>query len=78
MAQPAKVDPGPDEAPIVDPSSVDRGIRMQRAKRSARIEREREARNAHLRFWFVLGGLFLGLLVLLVTIWEQIQNIFGL
>jgi hypothetical protein len=78
MAQPAGIGPEVDEPPILDPSALEREIRMQRARRTARVERERERRQARLRFWFVLAGLFLALLVLAVTIWDQIGRIFGL
>jgi hypothetical protein len=78
MAQPAGIGPEVDEPPIPDPSALEREIRLQRARRSARIERERARKHARLRYWFVLGGLFLGVLVLAVTIWDQIGRIFGL
>jgi hypothetical protein len=70
--------PEVDAPPVHDASAVEREIRMQRARRNARIERERAKQHARLRFWYVLAALFLAVLVLAVTIWDQIGRIFGL
>ena len=78
MAQPAGTQPDVEEPPLPDPAAIHHEIRLRRARRNARLQRAREAQYARLRFWFVLAGLFLGLLVLIVTIWDQIQRLFGL
>jgi len=79
MAQPARSrHTVEEEPPLVRPSDLDRAYRLHRARRQARIEHRRAVRRARLRFWFVLGSLVLGCLVLLVTIWTQVEHIFGL
>ncbi len=67
-----------DEPPVFDPSAIDRAYRFHRARRQARSERRRETKLARLRFWFVLGALFLASLVLVVTIWREVERLFGL
>jgi hypothetical protein len=44
----------------------------------ARLERDRTLRFARIRFWFVVFGLILVFLVIAVTIWGQVQRLFGL
>jgi hypothetical protein len=78
MAQPARRAPEVDEPPVHDPAAIEREYRRHRARRRARIERKRATRLARLRFYAVLGALFLGCLVLAVTIWIEIQRLFGL
>ena len=66
-------------APPVDPApAVDRAYHLHRARRRARIEHRRNTRRASLRFWIFLLVL-LGLTVFLaVTVWREIQRLFGL
>jgi hypothetical protein len=76
VAEPAQQPPASD--PVVDPEAISRAYRRQRAKRMAREQRHRERRHANLRFWavvFALLGLsfFVGL-----TVWHEIQHLFGL
>ena len=76
VAEPAQQPPASD--PVVDPDAIRRAYRRQRAKRMAREQRHRERRHADLRFWavvLVLLGLsfFVGL-----TVWHEIQHLFGL
>ncbi len=78
MAEPARHELTLDDTPPVDPAAIDRAYRQHRAKRRARLERKRQTALANLRFWLVLGvllglSLFLGL-----TIWHEIQKLFGL
>lgn len=78
MAHPA---PGSDEAPEtppVDPFAVQRAYRRERLRRRARDERLRERRLANLRFFLVLGLLFALSVFLTLTIWEEVQRLFGL
>lgn len=77
MAQPLRT-PAEDEAPPIDPVAIDRAYRRERARRRARHERQRATRRARVRFWLVLlvllgASVFLGL-----TIWHEIERLFGL
>jgi hypothetical protein len=79
MAQPARrhVDASTEESPV-DPEAVDRAYHYHRARRNARVRRRREKAHARLRFYFtfaVLAGLAL---FLLLTIWHEVQKVFGL
>lgn len=67
-----------DEPPAFDRVAIDRAYRYHRARRLARIQQRREYRSARLRFWFVACGLLLICLVIGVTIWGQVQRLFGL
>jgi hypothetical protein len=83
MAQPARTQErggwaGGHEAPPIDPSAVKRAYRLERAKRHVRRQRLREKRLAHLRFWLVLVLLTSGLLFLGLTVWNEIERLFGL
>ena len=78
MAQPARRPTALDEPPVHDPDAVARAYRFHRAKRQARLERRRAHRLAGLRFWFVAAALLLASLVLVVTVWREVQRLFGL
>jgi hypothetical protein len=78
MAQPARRPRPTEEPPVYDAEAIEKAYRRHRARRHARIERRRESRLARLRFWGVLGALFLGCLVIAVTIWVEVQRLFGL
>jgi hypothetical protein len=78
MAQPARRVVARPEEPPVDPEAVDRAYHYHRARRNARLRRKREKARARLRFvatFAVLVGLAL---FLMVTIWHQVQQVFGL
>lgn len=78
MAQPARRQPRPERAPPVDPTAVARAYRLERAKRHARARRDRQRQAAHLRFWTALV-LLTGMLALLsLTVWNEIERLFGL
>jgi hypothetical protein len=64
--------------PIDDPIAVHRAFRQHRRRRFARIEHRRERGNARRRFWILVGTLFVLAVFLSVTIWEQIQSMFGI
>jgi hypothetical protein len=64
--------------PIDDPLAVHRAFRRHRHKRLARIEHHHELRLARRRFWILLGTLFVLAVFLSVTIWEQLQSMFGI
>ena len=78
MAQPARRIPAADESPPIDPRAIARAYRLHRARRRARIEHSRSARRAGLRFWLFLLVL-VGLTVFLaLTVWHEVQRLFGL
>ena len=79
MAQPARRHAAaPPEDPPVDPEAIDRAYHYHRARRNARLRRKREKSNARLRF-FITFTLLVGLsLFLLLTIWHEVQKVFGL
>jgi hypothetical protein len=78
VAQPARRQQRPDPAAPVDPTAVARAYRLERAKRHARARRDRERKNAHLRFWTALV-LLTGMLALLsLTVWNEIERLFGI
>jgi hypothetical protein len=78
MAQPARRIAAPTDEPPVDPEAVDRAYHYHRARRNARVRRKREKAHARLRF-FVTFAVLAGLaLFLLLTIWHEVQKVFGL
>lgn len=78
MAEPATDSRAGDDAPLFDPIAVDRAYLQERARRRARIERSRAQRRASLRFWLVLLGLIAVSVLLTLTIWHEVQRLFGL
>lgn len=68
----------PEEAPPVDPDAVRSAYRLHRARRRARIEHRRRTKWAGVRFWLVLIVLVTASVVLTVTLWREIQQLFGL
>jgi hypothetical protein len=78
MVRPARHPAELDDPPLHDPESIERAYHYHRRRRAAKLERRREDRYARLRFWFVAGFLFLLTLVIAVTIWDRVQNLFGL
>ena len=83
-AEPATRAPaGDEEAPpfdatSFDPGAVDRAYLQERARRHARSERSRARRRAGLRFWLVLLGLVAVSVLLTLTIWREVERLFGL
>ena len=77
MAEAARRSDAPDEPPL-DPSAVERAYRLERAKRRARLERKRERRLAALRFFTVLVALLAFGVFLTLTVWQQVERLFGL
>jgi hypothetical protein len=66
------------EDPPLDPEAIDRAYRVHRARRRMKIERRRERARARLRFTVVVL-LLIGLAVtLVVVLWRELQNVFGL
>jgi hypothetical protein len=78
MAEPARDARARDEAPPFDPVAIDRAYLQERARRRARIERSRAKRRASLRFWLVLLVLIAVSVLLTLTIWREVERLFGL
>jgi hypothetical protein len=64
--------------PVDDPVTVHQAFRQHRRKRLARLEHRRELKHASRRFWVLIAALFMLAVFLSVTIWEQIQSMFGI
>ena len=78
MAQPARRVAVPKDDPPVDPEAIDRAYHYHRARRNARVRRNREKARARLRF-LVTFAVLAGLAVfLMLTIWREVQKVFGL
>ena len=77
MAQPARNATRDVETPPVDPAAVVHAYRVERAKRRARVRHAREQRLARLRFWIALTVLLTALALLSLTIWNEIERLFG-
>jgi hypothetical protein len=78
MAQPARRAAAPPAEPPVDPDAVDRAYHYHRARRNARLRRQREKTSANLRFIVTVAVLAGLALFLLLTIWNEVQKVFGL
>ena len=77
MSEPARNEAQLEEPPV-DPGAIDRAYRQHRARRRARVEHNRRARHASVRFWIVLWILLFASVLLALTIWDQMQSLFGL
>jgi hypothetical protein len=78
MAEPARRVVAPSEEPPIDPEAIDRAYHYHRARRNARVRRTREKAHARLRFLLAFAVL-VGLAVfLMLTIWHEVQKVFGL
>ena len=71
-------DVGPDDVPLVDHEAVRDTVRLHRARRKARTEYRKRTRRAGMRFWLVLIVLLVASVALSVTIWHEVQRLFGL
>jgi hypothetical protein len=78
MAQPARRVVAPPETPPVDPGAIDRAYHYHRARRNARLRRKRESSRARLRFVVALGVLVALAVFLMLTMWHEVQKVFGL
>jgi hypothetical protein len=76
VAQPARRTARDD--PPLDPRAVERAYRLERAKRRARLERDRAHRRAGVRFVVVLLILLAGAVALSLTAWQTVERVFGL
>jgi hypothetical protein len=66
------------DAPAPRSSSIERAITIHRARRRARVEHERELKRARTRFFALLVALLFFTAFLSLSIWDQIQALFGL
>jgi hypothetical protein len=84
MAEPATRPPaGDDKAPPFDtipfdPIAVDRAYLQERAPPPGSHRALRARRRAGLRFWLVLLGLVAVSVLLTLTIWREVERLFGL
>lgn len=69
---------GTDDVPVVDHEAVRDTVRLHRARRKARTAHRKRTRRAGIRFWLVLLILVIASVLLSVTIWHEIQRLFGL
>jgi hypothetical protein len=67
-----------EDGPPIDPEAIEDAYRFHRARRRARVERRRRARHAGIRFWLVLLVLVAACSVLAVTLWHEVERLFGL
>ena len=77
MAQPAPR-AAASEDPPVDPEAIDRAYRYHRARRNAKLRRKRESTRARLRFVVTVTLLVALAIFLMLTMWHEVQNVFGL
>jgi hypothetical protein len=66
------------DAPVPRASSIERAVTIRRAKRRARVEHELERKRARRRFFALLVALLFFTAFLSLSIWDQIQALFGL
>ncbi len=82
MARPESIPESPqvdsDEPPIDTTEAIRHAYRFHRIRRRVRIERTRRQRYAGVRFAFTLALLVFVFVVLSLTVWNEIQRLFGL
>jgi hypothetical protein len=64
--------------PPFNPGAVRDAYRLHRARRKARIEHRRQTKRAGIRFWLALVVLLVASAAIAVTIWHEVQQLFGL
>jgi len=74
----SRIDEAPADLPVLDPGAVRRNYREARLRRRHRIERTMRSRHASVRFWAVLVILLSFSAYIGVTVWNQIEQLFGL
>jgi hypothetical protein len=67
-----------DDVPFVDHEAFRDTVRLHRARRKARTAHRKRKRRAGIRFWLVIFFLLVASVLLSVTIWHEIQRLFGL
>jgi len=66
------------EDPPIDPHARRRAYRQARLRRYARHERARAQTYAGVRFWIVLAALLAASVFVVLAVWNQIEQLFGL
>jgi hypothetical protein len=80
----ARPEPGVRQAPSSEPPPVDptdavrSAYSFHRAKRKVRVDRRRRTKQAGLRFAVTLALLVFIAVVLSLTVWNEVQRLFGL
>ncbi len=67
-----------EDSPPIDPDAIEDAYRYHRARRRARVAHRRNLKLAGVRFWLVLLLLVVASVALAVTVWGQVQQLFGL
>jgi hypothetical protein len=62
----------------LNPLAVRDAYRLHRARRKARVEHRRRMKRAGMRFWLSLVVLLVASAALAITIWHEVQQLFGL
>jgi hypothetical protein len=70
--------PAPEAPPVDTDEAIRWAYRFHRTKRRLRVERRRAAQLAGLRFAVTLALLVFVFVVLSLTVWAEIQRLFGL
>jgi len=78
MAQPARRTVADDDEIPLDPTAIERAYRRERARRRARERHAQETSLARVRFLAVMVVLLAGAIALLVLVWQEVQQLFGL
>ena len=78
MAEPVRRRSPLQDPPSMDPLRIEQAYRLHRRRREERLARRRSRRYAQIRFWLVLVALLALTIFFSVTIWHQVQRLFGL
>jgi hypothetical protein len=78
MAQPARRVAAPQEPPVDPAEAIDRAYHYHRARRNAKLRRKREHTRARLRFLVTFAVLLALVVALMLTLWHEVQRVFGL
>ena len=74
MAEPAQL---PDEPLSLDPDTIERNYRRERARRRARVERHSAKKRSNIRFWITLLVLAFLTAFTILAAWHEVQQLFG-
>jgi hypothetical protein len=68
----------PDEPLVLDPKVVAKNYRIARLRRRQRIEQTMRSRHAGVRFWAFMVLLLALSAYFGITVWNQVERLFGL
>jgi hypothetical protein len=74
----ARPEPDVEEPPVDTSEAIRQAYAFHRTKRRVRVERTRRDRYAGVRFAVTLALLVFVFVVLTLTVWNEIQRLFGL